>query len=184
VSNAQGRQVARRTRTAAVEASPCFSPDGSQLIYTSDAAGGPQLYIMPAAGGSSRRLATNISGYCAEPDWSRGNPDLIAFTVRVGRGYRGRGARPERSHADSCGVQGSGRRHRAGVARGWAPPRLHAAVPERAASCSSSDTETGRSTAISAAPGVQSVLSQRARTPTSGRLSAPPASVPCRPASR
>jgi TolB protein len=89
VSNAQGRQVSRRTRTTnAVESSPSFSPDGSQIVFTSDSAGGPQLYVMPAAGGSPRRLATNISGYCAEPDWNRVDPNKIAFTIRSGRGFQ------------------------------------------------------------------------------------------------
>jgi len=88
VSNAQGRQVSRRTRTGTGESGPCFSPDGSQLVFESDAAGGPQLYIMPAAGGTPRRLATNLSRYCTEPDWSRGNPNLIAFTVRIGSGLQ------------------------------------------------------------------------------------------------
>lgn len=87
VSNAQGRGVARRTRTSAVEASPSWSPDGSRLIFTSDAAGGPQLYIMSAAGGTMQRVSTNISGYCAEPDWSAGDPNKISFTARMGRGY-------------------------------------------------------------------------------------------------
>jgi TolB protein len=88
VSNGQGRGVARRTRTPSVEASPAWSPDGSRLIFTSDAAGGPQLYIMPAGGGTGQRVATNISGYCAEPDWSAGDPNKIAFTTRTGRGYQ------------------------------------------------------------------------------------------------
>ncbi len=88
VSNAAGRSVTRKTRTSAVEASPCFSPDGSQLVFTSDAAGGPQLYVMPAAGGTARRLPTKISGYCAEPDWSKADPNKIAFTVREGRGFQ------------------------------------------------------------------------------------------------
>ena len=88
VSNAQGRQIARRTRSASVEASPCWSPDGSKLLFTSDAAGGPQLYVMPAGGGSIQRIPTAISRYCAEPDWSKGDPTKIAFTVRVGSGYQ------------------------------------------------------------------------------------------------
>ncbi len=89
VSNAQGRQVSRRTRTPnGVESSPGFSPDSSQIVYASDAAGSPQLYIMPAGGGSPRRLATQISGYCAEPDWSRGDPNKIAFTTRIGSGFQ------------------------------------------------------------------------------------------------
>jgi TolB protein len=87
-SNAQGRQIRRLTSTPAVEASPTWSPDGSRLLYVSDSAGGPQLYLMSAAGGAATRLATNISGYCAEPDWSTANPNKIAFTARMGRGYQ------------------------------------------------------------------------------------------------
>jgi len=88
VGNAQGRGVARRTRMSSVEASPVWSPDSSRLLFTSDAAGGPQLYVMPAAGGTAQRLPTSISGYCAEPDWSLGDPNKIAFTMRIGRGYQ------------------------------------------------------------------------------------------------
>lgn len=88
VANAQGRAVSRRTRTSGVESSPVFSPDGTQLLFTSDMAGGPQLYVMPSAGGAPRRLPTNISGYCADPDWSTANPNRIAFTMRIGRGFQ------------------------------------------------------------------------------------------------
>jgi TolB protein len=88
VGNSQGRLLRRLTHTDAVEASPCFSPDGSRLVFTSDAAGGPQLYTMPVSGGTMTRLPTAISGYCAEPDWSRGNPNRIAFTMKIGRGYQ------------------------------------------------------------------------------------------------
>jgi TolB protein len=88
VSNAQGRQIARLTRTAGVEASPVFSPDGARLLFTSDMAGGPQLYLMPSRGGAATRLPTDISRYCAEPDWSTGDPNRIAFTMRIGRGFQ------------------------------------------------------------------------------------------------
>ncbi|MCC5021983.1 MAG: PD40 domain-containing protein [Candidatus Synoicihabitans palmerolidicus] len=88
VANANGRGVSRRTRTSGVESSPVFSPDGRQLLFTSDAAGGPQLYVMPVAGGRMSRLPTNISRYCAEPDWSTGDPSKIAFTMRIGRGFQ------------------------------------------------------------------------------------------------
>jgi len=88
VGNAQGRQIHRLTNNQSVEASPCWSPDGSRLLFTSDAAGGPQLYLMSAAGGGMSRLGTNISGYCAEPDWSSADPSKIAFTAKVGRGYQ------------------------------------------------------------------------------------------------
>lgn len=85
ISNAQGRQVARKTRSDAVKSSPCFSPDGSRLVFAMEP--GPQLYVMSAAGGAPSRLTSGISGYCAEPDWSRTNPNKIAFTMRAG-GYQ------------------------------------------------------------------------------------------------
>jgi TolB protein len=88
VGNAQGRQIRRLTNTPAVEASPTWSPDGSRILFVSDSAGGPQLYVMPAGGGAPTRLATNISGYCAEPDWSDANPNKIVFTARMGSGYQ------------------------------------------------------------------------------------------------
>lgn len=88
VGNAQGRQIRRLTNTPAVEASPTWSPDGSRILYVSDSAGGPQLYVMAASGGTPTRLATNISGYCAEPDWSDVNPNKIAFTAKMGGGYQ------------------------------------------------------------------------------------------------
>lgn len=88
VGTAQGRQIRRLTNTPAVEASPAWSPDGSRLVYVSDSAGGPQLYVMSAGGGAPTRLGTNISGYCAEPDWSAANPNKIAFTAKMGGGYQ------------------------------------------------------------------------------------------------
>lgn len=87
LANAQGRNIARLTRTPGVEASPCWSPDGSKLVFTSEP--GPQLHVMPAVvGAQPRRLPTNISRYCAEPDWCRWNPDLLAFTIAVGRNFQ------------------------------------------------------------------------------------------------
>ncbi len=88
VGNAQGRQIRRLTNTPSVEASPVWSPDGSRVLFVSDSAGGPQLYIMPSTGVAMTRLATNISKYCAEPDWSTAEPDKIVFTAGVGKGYQ------------------------------------------------------------------------------------------------
>lgn len=90
VGNAQGRQVKRLTKNQSVEASPAWSPDGSRLVFSSDsiAVGKPQLFVMPAGGGTMTRLSTNISGYCAEPDWSTAAPSKIAFTAGQGRGFQ------------------------------------------------------------------------------------------------
>jgi TolB protein len=88
VSSMQGRQIHRLTKNESVEASPAWSPDGSRLVFTSDAAGGPQLFVMPSAGGAMTRLGTNVSKYCAEPDWSAADPNKIVFTAGVGHGYQ------------------------------------------------------------------------------------------------
>lgn len=150
VSNAQGRGVARRTRTSSVEASPAWSPDGSRLLFTSDSAGGPQLYIMPAGGGSMQRVATNISRYCAEPDWSAGDPNKIAFTMRIGRGYQiavcdlaGRTPTKQVSKAPVDAVEPA-----------WLADGRHLVYTERAANSRSIcilDTETGKTTRLSPA---------------------------------
>jgi TolB protein len=148
VSNAQGRGVARRTRTSAVEASPAWSPDGSRLIFTSDAAGGPQLYVMPAAGGTGQRLPTSISGYCAEPDWSAGDPNKIAFTARVGRGYQiavyDMAKRTPAKIVSKAPVDA--------VEPAWLADGRHLVYTERAANSRSIcilDTETGKTTKLS-----------------------------------
>jgi len=87
VSNAQGRMISRLTRNTAVKAGPCWSPDGTRIVFASEP--GPQLYVMPAAiGAPASRLSTNISRYCAEPDWCRWDPTKLAFTMGVGRGFQ------------------------------------------------------------------------------------------------
>lgn len=80
ISNAQGRQVSRKTRSDAVKSSPCFSPDGSRLVFAMEP--GPQLYVMSVGGGTPSRVTSGVSRYCAEPDWSRADPNKIAFTMR------------------------------------------------------------------------------------------------------
>lgn len=146
VSNAQGRQVTRKTRSDAVKSSPCFSPDGARLVFAMEA--GPQLYTMAAAGGSPQRLTTGFS-YNAEPDWSRGNPNRIACTVRVGRQYQiarydfAKGSAEVVSKADFDGIEPS-----------WLADGRHLVYTARDRSTSVLcvlDTETGQSRRISPA---------------------------------
>ncbi len=84
-SNPQGRNAVQRTRSDSVKASPCWSPDGTQLVFAMEP--GPQLYVMPAAGGAPRRLSVGFT-YAAEPDWCRTDRNKIAFTARVGGRYQ------------------------------------------------------------------------------------------------
>ena len=85
VSDALGRHISRRTRLDTVKSSPCWSPDGSRLIFAMEP--GPQLYVMPSAGGTPQRVVTGFSTYCAEPDWSRADPNKIVFTVHTGKTF-------------------------------------------------------------------------------------------------
>lgn len=88
LASANGTGFRPLTRTPGVESSPVFSPEGSRLLFASDQSGPPQLYMMPVAGGTMTRVQTNISGYCAEPDWSSAKPNKIVFTARVGGGFQ------------------------------------------------------------------------------------------------
>ena len=81
-----GGGLTRLTRTPrAGEASPCWSPDGSQIAYVSDlaGAGSPQVYLMDR-GGNSRRL-TSRGKENVDPDWGPNN--MIAFASRRGGLY-------------------------------------------------------------------------------------------------
>ena len=78
---ASGGAATALTTGSGTATSPCWSPDGSRVVYNSDEHGSVQLYTVAASGGSPTRLVTNIM-YSAEPDWS---PDgaKITFTGRV-----------------------------------------------------------------------------------------------------
>lgn len=147
VSNAQGRSVVRKTRSEAAKSSPCWSPDGSQIIFAMEP--GPQLYVVSAAGGAPRRLSVGHT-YAAEPDWSRSHPNKIAFTVRVGTRFQiavydmNTGKAQVVSKADFDGVEPS-----------WLADGRHLVYTARdrtTSVLSILDTETGKSTRIPSPP--------------------------------
>jgi dipeptidyl aminopeptidase/acylaminoacyl peptidase len=80
---ADGAAAPRRfTSGAKQDADPRWSPDGSQLAFTSNREGKTmQLYVMPLAGGEPRPL-TSLKEDVTQPEWS---PDgsTIAFVARV-----------------------------------------------------------------------------------------------------
>ncbi|MGH7957664.1 MAG: biopolymer transporter Tol, partial [Opitutaceae bacterium] len=144
VSNAQGRNQVRKTRSEFAKSSPCWSPDGSQIVFAMEP--GPQLYVIPAAGGAPRRLSVGFS-YAAEPDWSRTNPNKIACTVRVGGRYQiavydmstGKGQVVSKANFD-------------GVEPSWLADGRHIVYTARDRTTSVLcilDSETGKSTRIS-----------------------------------
>jgi TolB protein len=146
VSNAEGRGVSRRTHSDLTKASPCWSPDGSRLIFAMEP--GPQLYVMSASGGMPQRVSYDTgTRYCAEPDWSRANPEKVAFTMMVGPSYQ-------------IGVLDLSRRHGEqvskapfdGIEPSWLPDGRHlvytARTPRTSRICIL-DTETGKSTPVS-----------------------------------
>ena len=152
VGNAQGRGFRALTRTPTqIEATPSWSPDGNRIVVASDgqATGHPQLYLANLGGGALQRLATNISGYCAEPDWSHANRNLIAFTAASGRGYQiavydfGAGSARWASRVSGDGIEPS-----------WTNDGRHLVFTQRSAGVQRIcilDTQTQRSTQISPA---------------------------------
>jgi TolB protein len=145
VSNAQGRGVSRRTHSDTTKASPCWSPDGSRLIFAMEP--GPQLYVMSASGGVPQRVTFGTSGYCAEPDWSRADPNKIAFTMKAGGSYQIGVLDLSTHHGEQVSKAPFD-----GIEPSWLPDGRHLVYSARTPSTSRVcilDTETGKSTPVS-----------------------------------
>lgn len=82
VSASGGGTPERLTTGPAIEVGGSYSPDGSRIVFESDASGSQQCYVMNADGSNQRRISF-FGGRCATPEWSpRG--DQIAFTRIAG----------------------------------------------------------------------------------------------------
>jgi TolB protein len=144
-SNAEGRGVSRRTHSDTTKASPCWSPDGSRLIFAMQP--GPQLYVMSASGGSPHRVTFDSSGYCAEPDWSRTAPDKVVYTMKVGRSYQIGVLDVSKEHGEQVSKAPFD-----GIEPSWLPDGRHVVYTARTPTTSVVcilDTETGKSTPVS-----------------------------------
>lgn len=80
IDPSSGKQVKRLTDHWAIDTSPTFSPDCSQIAFVSGRSSSPQIYVMDADGSNQRRL-TYQGKYNTTPDWSP-KGDVIAFTAR------------------------------------------------------------------------------------------------------
>jgi TolB protein len=69
----------RLTFAGSIETSPSWSPNGQEIVFVSDRAGKPMLYIMDRDGSNTRRVTYDF-GYCGSPTWSP-KGDRIAFTA-------------------------------------------------------------------------------------------------------
>ena len=82
-------RLRRMTRTRdGAEASPCWSPDGSQIAFVTDTTRHPQIYVLPA-GADSRarpRRLTSRGSQNVNPDWGPGGRIAYA-TQRGGQWY-------------------------------------------------------------------------------------------------
>ena len=67
-----GGDAVQITRSLAQDTEPDWSPDGATIVFRSDRDGGG-LFIMPALGGSERRLTT----FGAHPRWSRDGSEIL-----------------------------------------------------------------------------------------------------------
>ncbi len=81
IDSSSGVTIRRLTNSPSNQASPCWSPDNSQIAFVSDRSGTPHIYLTSVTGGPWVRL-TKMDAYNADPDWSAYN-DKIVFTSRI-----------------------------------------------------------------------------------------------------
>lgn len=85
IKEVDSSRMKRLTNSKAVEASPCWSPDGSQICFVSDLHNGRQnLYVIGVGGGTPSRL--NTEGLEAtSPHWAKNGS--IVYSARMGSNY-------------------------------------------------------------------------------------------------
>jgi len=87
VSNADGSDLKRLTKSPQDESSPCWSPDGKWICFAAKETEHRTLCKVPASGGALQDIPTGGTPSPTEPDWS---PDgkWIAFTAQYRSGFQ------------------------------------------------------------------------------------------------
>jgi TolB protein len=86
--NERGQITQRITPpNSAIDVSPDWSPDDSQIAFCSNRGGGPQIYVMNSDGSGAHRISFVRSNYCTSPRWSP-KGDRIAFVCRADAGFQ------------------------------------------------------------------------------------------------
>ena len=74
----------RLTRGIAVEASPCWSPDGQRIAFVSDRRGNPRIFTCDLSG-NNLQLIPSIGNDAVTPAWSKDGK--IAYATRIAGNY-------------------------------------------------------------------------------------------------
>jgi TolB protein len=83
--NADGSGLVRLTDTQSIDTEPNFSPDGKYILFTSDRAGGPQIYRMRADGEGEAERMTFEGNYNVTPRYSPDGKSFIFIHRNEGR---------------------------------------------------------------------------------------------------
>jgi TolB protein len=86
IINLDGTDLRRLTTHPDADTTPTWSPDGTEIAFTSDRTGKPQIYIMRADGTGTRRLPIP-DGEADRATWAPSPFGEIAYTARTGPGY-------------------------------------------------------------------------------------------------
>jgi tricorn protease len=82
----EGGDATRLTAGALAEPGPIFSPDGTEIAFTAQYDGNPDVYVVPATGGTPRRVT-----YHPGPDlavgWTRDGASILFASLRNSYSY-------------------------------------------------------------------------------------------------
>jgi TolB protein len=84
VVNRDGSNLRRLTNHPASDITPTWSPSGTQIAFTSDRTGTPQIYIVGADGLGLQKLTSEP--YADRATWSPAPFNEVAYTARTGPG--------------------------------------------------------------------------------------------------
>ncbi|MFH1740450.1 MAG: hypothetical protein ABIH23_15685 [bacterium] len=65
-----GSKMEQLTTNKSIEEAPCFSPNGQEIVFTSDRIGYPQIYVMSSDGTNVRPLVPMTGYACDTAQWS------------------------------------------------------------------------------------------------------------------